>query len=166
MNKITFRLDTDLDLELDFNLLGISSSLRDYRLCHFINKSAGLNLVYGKESLLDNKGNLKNKNKEELEYHIILEKLKSKKTVTHHYPVYRYCNETFDYEYYLVNNRSEENGHLIPEALNFDFFLIIKHYIDDEDLNSLIENLKSIKDIMLVKEIDPTILKSKENLIF
>lgn len=80
--------------------------------------------------------------------------------------MYRYCCDSFDFEYYIINNRSLENGVLIAEAPNFDYFMIIKHYIDEEDLETLLDNLKSINEIMLVKEIDPTILKSKENLIF
>ena len=167
MNKVTtYKLDIDFDLELDFVLIGISSSLRDYRLCHFINKNTGLNFVFGKESNIDHNGNIKMKAQEELDYHILTEKSKSKEEVTHHYQVYRCCCQNFDYEYYLINNKSVENGILLPEATNFDYFLMIKHYIDEEDLDTLIDNLKSINDIILVKEIDPTILKSKENLIF
>ena len=165
MNKVTFKLDLDFDLELDFTLIGISSSLRDYRLCHFINKYTGLKFQFGKESPIDHNGNLKSKSQEELDYHIITEKNKNK-TVTHHFPMYRYCCEQFEFEYYIINNKSLEKGVLIPEIANFDYFLLIKHYIDIEDLNKLIDNLKSINEIMLVKEIEPTSLKSKENLIF
>ncbi|GAA4519700.1 hypothetical protein GCM10023173_23040 [Sphingobacterium thermophilum] len=166
LNKVTFKLDLDFDLELDFNLIGISSSLRDYRLCHFINKNTGLQLQFGKESHIDHTGRPKTKSTDELDYHIIVERTKSKKEVIHHFPVYRYCADNFDYEYYLINNKSLENGVLIPEVANFDYFMLIKHYIDPEDLEKLISNLKAINDILLVKEIDPTSLKSKENLIF
>lgn len=167
MNKITtHKLDLDFDLEMDFILIGISSSLRDYRLCHFINKQTGLHFVYGKESPIDHKGNPKNKKKEELDFHIIHERTKNNVNVEHHYQMYRDCCDRFDYEYYLINNRSVENGILIPEASHFDYFIIIKHYIDEEDLEALLNNLKAINNIMLVKEIDPTTLKSKENLIF
>ncbi|TJY68286.1 IPExxxVDY family protein [Sphingobacterium alkalisoli] len=167
MNKITFKLETDFDLELDFILIGISSSLRDYRLCHFINKYTGLKFIYGKEDPIDHNNNLKNKSQEELDYHIIYEKSKSKKKDNiHHFPTYRYCNDSFEYEFYIMNNKSIENGFLVPEAANFDYFLIIKHFIDEEDLEKLIDNLKKVKDILLAKEIDPITLKSKENLIF
>ena len=165
MNKVTFKLDLDFDLELDFTLIGISSSLRDYRLCHFINKHTGLLFQFGKESPIDHNGNIKTKPQEELDYHIITEKIKNNIS-THSYPVYRYCCESFEYEYYIINNKSLENGVLIPEMASFDFFMLIKHYIDREDLNKMIDNLKSINEIMLVKEIEPTSLKSKENLIF
>ena len=167
MNKITtHKLDLDFDLEMDFTLIGISSSLRDYSLCHFINKQTGLHFVYGKESPIDHKGNPKNKSREELDYHIIVERSKDKEESTHHFQMYRDCCEKFDHEYYLINNRSVENGILLPEASHFDYFMMIKHYIDEEDLLALLNNLKAINNIMLVKGIDPITLKSKENLIF
>ncbi len=117
---------------------------------------------------MDHNGNLKNKCAEELDFHIVydLNKGKSKTENTHHFQMYRCCCESFNYEYYILNNKSQENGVLIPEAANFDYFMIIKHYIDEEDLDILMDNLKSIDNVLMVKEIDPTILKSKENLIF
>lgn len=101
-----------------------------------------------------------------MDYHIIFENKKGKGKTSHHFTVYRCCNETFDYEYYLASNRSKEGGVLIPEATNFDYFMLIKHYIDEEDFQTLQKNIKNIHNILLVKEIDPTALKSKENLIF
>lgn len=166
MSKITFKLETDFDLELDFTLIGISSVLRDYRLCHFINKYTGLNLIYGKEDYLDHNSNKKEKTAEELDFHVITETRKNKPPVKQHYNVFRYHNETFEFEFYLISNRSAEGVALIPEIVSFDYFLMIKHYIDQEDLNALMENIKAIPEVLLVKEIDPTILKSKENLIF
>lgn len=165
-NKITFKIDIDFDLELDFILIGISSSLKDYKLCHFINKYAGLKLTFGKESHTDHHGKPRLKPVDELDYHILHEKGKDKREHTHHYQIYRYCNENFDYEFYLVNNKSLENSVLIPEAANFDYFLLIKHYIDNEDLDLLMNRIRIIPEVMLVKQIDPTALKSKENLIF
>lgn len=166
MNKTTFKLDTDFDLELDFKLVGISSTLKEYRLCHFINKHTGLTLIHGKESYTDHRGYPKEKEKDDMDYHIIQEKKKGKNQNLHHFTVYRYCNVSFDFEYYLISNKSKEGGLLIPEAANFDYFVMIKHYIDEDDFRVLMSNIKSITDVLLTKEIDPTILKSKENLIF
>lgn len=166
MSKVTFKLETDFDLELDFTLIGISTILRDYRLCHFINKHTGLDLIYGKEDHVDHKGLLKSKLREDLDFHIIHERKKNKVSVRHHFTMYRYCNQTFDYEYYLMNNKSLEGGFLISEIPNFDYFLIIKHFIDDEDVQKLTDSIREINDVLLVKEINPINLKSKENLIF
>lgn len=166
MNKITFRLETDFDLEFDFKLIGISSTLKDYRLCHFINKHSGLNFVFGKEEPLDNRGNKKQYQKEELEYHIIFFTNKKKEKTAHHFKTYRYCTEDYEKEYYLICNRSLEGQFLLPETPNFDALLIIKHFIDNEDLSILLSDINQINGVLLVKEIDPKLLKSKENLIF
>jgi len=55
---------------------------------------------------------------------------------------------------------------LIPENANFDYFLIIKHYIDDDDLKRIVDSINKIPEVVFAKEILPKKLKSKENLIF
>ncbi|WDF69313.1 IPExxxVDY family protein [Sphingobacterium oryzagri] len=166
ITKKHLTLDLDFDLELDFVLVGVSSSLKDYRLCHFIYKHTGLAFVRGKEDYIDHKGYVKEREKDEMDYHIVFEKIKRKGVTKHYFTIYRYCDPNFEFEYYLINNRSIEGTSLVPELPNFDYFLIIKHYIDPEDLRALLEDLKSINEVMLTKELDPTSLKSKENLIF
>jgi len=156
----------DFELELDFSLIGISSPLRDYRLCHFMSKNTGLIFERGKENYIDHKGYLKDKDKDEMDYHIVFEKTKQKKTTKYHYSIYRYCDENFEFEYYLISNRSMEGNILLPELPNFDYFLMVKHYINQEDLSLIMDDIKRINEVLLVKELDPTSLKSKENLIF
>ena len=164
--KIQFSIDLDFDLELDFVLVGISSALRDYRLCHFINKNTGLLFVRGKENYLDHKGYRKLKDQDEMDFHIIFEKNRKKETTKQHFATYRYCDSNFEFEYYILNNKSLEGGLLIPELSNFDYFLLIKHFIDQDDLKALLSDINRINEVLLLKELDPTLLKSKENLIF
>jgi hypothetical protein len=47
-----------------------------------------------------------------------------------------------------------------------DYFILIKEFIDEEDLNLFLARLKLIKDIQAAVEINPERLKSKENLLF
>lgn len=166
ITKKHLTLDLDFSLELDFVLIGISSPLRDYRLCHFIYKETGLAFTRGKEGYIDHKGYTKQKEKDEMDYHIVFEKNKQKKVTKQYYSIYRYCEENFEFEYYIINNRSLEGSSLVPELPNFDYFLLIKHYIDQDDLKSLLENIKNINEVLLTKELEPSALKSKENLIF
>lgn len=166
MNKKVHRLDTDFELEFDFILIGISSTLKDYRLCHFVNKYSGLNFIFGKEEKIDNRGNKKQTPQEELDYHIIHTVNKNKKKEVHHFKTYRYCSQNFEREYYLLSNKGLEGRYLIPETPNFDAFLIIKHFIDEEDMETLMDDINRINGVLLVKEIDPKVLNSKENLIF
>ncbi|WP_257094655.1 IPExxxVDY family protein [Sphingobacterium sp. E70] len=81
VNKLVARLDMDMDEELDFTLLAITCPLKDYRLCHFINKMTNLDFSRGKESKYDHDGRPKNKSEEELEYHIIFD-VKKKSAIT------------------------------------------------------------------------------------
>ncbi|MFD1769450.1 IPExxxVDY family protein [Sphingobacterium suaedae] len=166
VTKKHLTLDLDFDLELDFVLIGISSPLRDYRLCHFIYKHTGLAFVRGKEDYIDHKGYVKEKERDEMDYHIVFERNRQKKLTKHLFTIYRYCEANFEFEFYVVNNRSLEGGILVPELPNFDYFLIVKHYIDQDDLRALQEDIKAIPEVILIKELDPTSLKSKENLIF
>lgn len=101
-----------------------------------------------------------------MDYHILYEKNREKKTSAHYFSIYRYCDDNFESEFYLLSNRSLEGGLLVPELTNFDYFLIIKYYIDRDDLRNLLEEIKGINEVILAKKLDPTSLKSKENLIF
>ncbi len=68
-------------------------------------------------------------------------------------------------EFFLISNKGTK-GFLIPEMKETDYFVLIKGFIDDEDLNFFLERLKIIKDIQAAVEINPERLKSKENLLF
>jgi hypothetical protein len=47
-----------------------------------------------------------------------------------------------------------------------DFFLLIRNYIDDDDLKLIISKLNKVPEVLVAVEVDPKKLKSKENLIF
>lgn len=133
-----------LELEPDFNfiLIAITSQLKDYRLCFAINKitESDFRKIEDYELLLKNEA----------------EKYFSR---------YYYHPTNSDYEIYLLANKGTE-GYLIPEAKEADYFLIIKEFIDDEDLDLFLSQLKQIDDIQVVVELNPNKLKSKENLLF
>lgn len=162
-NKTILKWDLEFDAELDFVLIAISCPLKDYRLCHFINKVTQLDFVRGKENKFDHNQKVKQKSAEELEYHIIIDH--PKKSIQH-FTTFWYINTKFQTEYYLINNKSIEGTLLIPEHANFDYFILIKNFIDEDDLDRIIKNINKIPEVVFVKEISPKILKSKENLIF
>jgi hypothetical protein len=79
----------------------------------------------------------------------------------------RYTNITpgIETEMYIITNKGTE-GFLIPEMKKVDFFLLIRNYIDAEDLKLLISGINKIPEVLVAAEVDPKKLKSKENLIF
>lgn len=140
MNKFTLKYE----LDLDFVLFAISSPLRDYRLCHFINKNTGLSLAKAE----DHEAWLVNADSPAL------------------FSKYAYINDDTDTEIYLIANRGYEGGWLVPEMRQTDFFLMIKSFIDEDDLRALDQGINDIPDVLVAGEISPEKLKSKENLIF
>ncbi|MNL22296.1 hypothetical protein D3C87_1436370 [compost metagenome] len=138
MNKTYLKLS----LDLDFVLIAITASLKDYVLCHKINTS----LNFGFEKIEDH----------EVYFNIDEEPLAFSK--------YYFFVEQGEIEYYIISNRNAE-GFLIPEMNKVDFFMIIHQYIDKEDLNFIISGLNKLSDIQVAAQIDPVKLRSKENLV-
>lgn len=138
MNKTYLKLS----LDLDFVLIAITASLKDYTLCHKINK----NLEFDFEKIDDH----------EVYYNIDEAPLAFSR--------YHFFVEEGEIDYYLVSNRNSE-GFLIPEMNKVDFFIIIQQFIAKEDLDFILSRLNKLPDIQVAAQINPLKLKSKENLV-
>lgn len=138
MNKTYLKLS----LDLDFVLIAITASLKDYVLCHKINNNLGFEFCK-----VDDHEVYFNTDEAPLAF--------SK---------YYFFVEEGEREYYLVSNRNSD-GFLVPEMNKVDFFMVIHQYIDKEDLGFIISNLNKIPDIQVAAQIDVKKLKSKENLV-
>lgn len=138
MNKTYLKLS----LDLDFVLIAITSAIKDYTLCHKINKALEFNF----ERIDDH----------EVYYNIDEDPLAFSK--------FFYFIEQGERELFLLSNRNSE-GFLIPEMKKVDFFIVIRQYIDKDDLNYILTGLNKLAEIQVAAQIDPHKLKSKENLI-
>ena len=132
------------EYEYDFELFGISTHEKDYRLCWAINNSLKISLE---------------RTSEDVELIFPHQKEKYGK-----FPVFKFeQNEGLDV-YYLVGNKWE-NSQLIEEQKHVDFFLMIQS--NHETKNKIIlTKLKEIPFVLSAYEVNVKELKSKENLIF
>ncbi|MGV8946861.1 MAG: IPExxxVDY family protein [Lutibacter sp.] len=147
-----------LDLEDDYSLIGIHSTEEDYRLAFLLNN-------YLKIKLTRFKHNLDFKNS------------------TAVFPLFEYKDEENYINYYLINNKYTElvdnqykeglfggnystTSYLIPEKKKIDFLLKIESCNNEDFIQNLVSNLNKINQIITSYSIEPTTLKSKENLIF
>lgn len=139
MNKTTLKFE----LDLDFVLVAITAQLKDYMFCYKINKqlSADFSKITDLEMLFSNE--------EELFY----------------FSRYFYLMPESETEFYIIANKGTE-GFLVPEMKKVDFFLLIRNYIDRDDLKGIISGINKIPEVLVAAEVDPKRLKSKENLIF
>ena len=138
LNRKTLKFEIDLD----FVLIAITSSLRDYRLCYYINKRLNFNFVKSPDLAIDI--------------------VQGAPRVL--FSLYEYNWEASETDFYFIANKGSD-GYLIPEMRKVDFFIMIKNYIDDDDLDKLIANLNKMQEIVAAVKIDPKKIKSRENLL-
>ncbi len=132
------------DLDYDYTIIGISCHYKDYRLCHFLNKTLRLNLVKKNDHEVTLKNNSEPK----------------------YFSFYKYSNNHQELNFYLVANRGEQ-GFLIPEHKQADYLFIVENIEEDIDhtLNFHSE-IKNINGILTAFSIDYETIKNKSNLIF
>lgn len=148
----------DFEYDHDYILIGVHSTLNDYRLAFFLNKELNLFLK---------------RSKSDLDFPV-------KKCS---FPFYSYEDEACFVSWSLISNKyisinltqsdtnnlfneETETRHLIPEKNKVDYFIKINGYIQDEFLENILMKIKNTEKIMTSYVIDPYSLKSKDNLIF
>ena len=136
-----FKLEIEYDY--DFVLIGICSHEKDYRVCWALNNKLGFDL----------------RKTEELE---IKEKKLAEPSL---FSMYVYENPEQYMEYYVIANRSV-NGMLVPEQKQADYFLLVKGTVTDEQVENLVGQLREVSIVLTAYEIDPSQLRSKQNLLF
>lgn len=144
--------------EEEYALIGIHTTLEDYKLAYLLNqhlktrfKKAAFNLDF------ENKNNNAS------------------------FSIFEYTNHQYDFDWFLISNSIKEdkatisNGlplftemktYLIPEKKNIDFFIKISGDIELEFVRKTIQKIKGVNQIITSYQIDKNSLKSKDFLIF
>jgi hypothetical protein len=130
---------TRLQFEYDyeFYLVGIVCHEKDYRLCWTLNNLFDLKLT------------------------------KTEDHATEHslHSMFSFNQEELFRDYNLIANRGQE-GLLIEEHRQIDYFFIIKGSVEDHEKKLIIEQIKKSDLILGAYAIDVQTLKSKHNLVF
>ncbi len=137
MAKLTLEVEEDYD----FELVGICSHVKDYRLSWEINKALEFDLEKDDNYEINVKGDRQS------------------------YSFFSFIDDENLVEFYLINNRCS-NGILIPEEKKSDYFLMIRGVLRGGHKEELIEKISNIKNVLTTYEIEVDQLKSKSNLLF
>lgn len=161
MKKINF----DIDIKFDYELIGISSSMKDYKISWLLNKTLGFD--FGK--IADFQVTPGNKNKKETTeiFNQRSEKSISENSKVTGFSQYYFAIEENHTFYFLISNRSEK-GTLIMELPSVDYFILIKGPVKIKDIKDYIEKINLLPEINTVYKVDLSKMKdkSKQNLIF
>ena len=128
----------------DFELLGIVSPIREYRMAWLVNQELELNLV----------------KVDDLE----LEFLNSEKLEIAQY----FLSLPHGFIQLLKNkalNSAQQLAYLVPELKTLDYFLLVQDETEQLDLSNFMEKLSRNPLVQSIVRIDISKLKSKENLL-
>jgi len=153
-----YALEMDDFCEEPYSLIGIHSTLEDYKLAYLINKNLNTRFCKAKKDL---------------------EFKRDKKKAS--FSIYNYENTNYDYDWFLIANSyrresqtvsnellltSETKTYLIPEKKKVDFFLKICGDLDYDLVMKTIHKIKNIENVITAYSIDKNTLKSRDFLIF
>jgi hypothetical protein len=123
--------------DYDFCLIGIVCHEKDYRLCWMLNTLFNLKLT----------------------------KVDDHATEHSTHSMFSYTNEDFFRDYHLIANRGQD-GLLIEEHKQMDYFFIVKGTVEADERKTLAEQIKNADMVSGAYPIDAQTLKSKHNLVF
>jgi hypothetical protein len=133
-----------IEYDYDFELLGLLSSARGYKLAWEINQALGIQLVKQPDLMVGFKNN------EEKGF-----------------PFYSYETQLNRLKLFKNRPAEHENGKyfLIPEFPHYDF-IILAAMEEQHWHQQLMRKIKTIKDVQMVSSIPLAGLKSKSNFVF
>lgn len=146
---------------IDYALIGIHSNLESYRLAYFLNRELQLRLSRQKEDI--DFGNQEVYDIFEWEdilnfttWDLVSNKCRVEIALTHN-----------DNTLFSSQKTETKTLYLIPEYKKVNYFLkLTDDVISDEHINELLKKIQNIPNVVTAYSVDPTELKSKNNLIF
>lgn len=129
------------ELNTDYQLVGIASSLKEYKLCYLLNNL--LDCSFKKLSDLTFEPTDRSRQAQ--------------------FSVFKAGDEKDMNQFWVFANKRLSDV-LLPEIANFDFIIKIEGRYEEVDLRKLVESIKLLADIVMVAEIPLMKIKSKERL--
>ena len=123
------KLMLDFEDEISYSFIGISSSLKDYKLNFFMNKLSGFDFKRV-DSFIFSFNNQK-----------------------FNYSLYVYIDHDNMRNYYLISNKHNA-VRLVKDFIVFDYMLIMDGEIDDDYVFDLAKRIKAVPGVMLSSVLD------------
>jgi hypothetical protein len=136
------RYSLEVDPEIDFEMIGLSSHLRDYKLCWQLNRHLGMNLSRSAP----------------LQY-----KFSRQNEVAEH-ARFIWFDDVNHTSYHLVKNKSDQ-GLIVPEFKHADYLIFVRDNIHI-NFTELISGIRKIDNVLMAQKIDVKQLKNVEQLMY
>lgn len=130
----------------DFDLIGIVSTIKEYKLVWHINQVTHFELEKRKDIQIDFSNNVQ----------IVVSNFSYK---TQHLQVEMLKNR-------LIQANSRVFQYLLEEIKQFDYLIKYKDESEQTDIKDVLSLLKSVNEIEYAAILEPALIKSRDNLIF
>lgn len=132
------------ELDSDYILVGIASSVKEYRLCHFLNLLLGCDFRKLDDLIFESKDRGPNIQ----------------------FSVFKAGEEEEDRNQFVVFTNKYLGQHLLAEVSNFDYILQIRGKYSDEELQVLIDGIKLFPQTVMTAEVPLKKIKTRERLVY
>lgn len=131
------------ELNYDYRLIGLATSLKEYQLCHYLNVILEADFV--------RLNNLKLESNERVR--------------VPEFSVYRSVTENHREPLFVFGNKSKGDI-LVPELPRLDFLLQINGEPAERDVKQWVQDIQALSKVLLVFEVPLKKVKNKERLIY
>lgn len=165
MSKKTLSLT--FELSVDFELIGISTTLKHYQLCYYINK-----VLHSELGRMDEDIDLTIKNKSNIYFPSYADEkpernhiwyLIQNKVVIKERSQNR--QEKVEHLLFDIQETRKEIHHLIPDRQDVDYFLQVHPPVLEKDITEIKQKINDIIEVKSVFSIDPNSTKKIDNLL-
>ena len=131
------------ELSIDYKLVGLASSLKEYKLCYHLNNL--LNCDFRK---------LNDQTFEPTDRSRVIQ-----------FSVFK-SGEEQDKNQFIVFSNKNLNEVLLPEISNFDYVIQIKGKYSEDEMSALMNGIKQFPEVVMTTEIPLKKIKSKDRLVY
>ena len=130
------------DLDTDYKLVGIGTSLKEYKICFHLNRLTGCDF-------------------RKLPALVFEPKDRSRKT---EFSVFK--GEDSSQNTFVVFTNKNLGDYLLPEISNYDYVVQIRGKFTDDDMKNLLDGIKLFPEVVMCSEVPLKKIKSKERLTY
>jgi hypothetical protein len=138
------KLTLEWEASFDFDLIGISSHVPNYRLVYSLNQLLSTDFSRSEEDL----------------------ELVSQKQSNANFAIYNYTNDEDHVDMCIINNRNGYGNLFIPEQKQIDYYMLVWGNYSELSTTELSKLIMKSPHVLTAIQIDPESLKSKNNLLF
>ena len=161
---VVYKLFSEGYDEIDYQLIAIHSTIEDFRLAYFINKSLSINLSKSPEDISIHENsremNFSRFTFQDTENNVLWDFFQNKSVDSQNAALLN--TGLFADKISQVSSQA----HLLPEFKRVDFFLKVEKQFAIDEIQETISRIKKIQKVSTVYSIDAEKVKSKNNLIF